>query len=103
MQQINEDSGTTRPVQRRANPLAATSAAAAAGLVRTDSRADILQENTNLAATFIKTLFGVLYEVYSSSAGPSVRHKCLQAILRMVYYAPIDLLRDVLRNHTVSR
>ena len=36
-------------------------------------------------------------------AGPSVRHKCLQAILRMIYYATPDLLRDVLSNITVSR
>ena len=48
-------------------------------------------------------IFPCTSQVYSSSAGPSVRHKCLQAILRMVYYAPNDLLRDVLRNHAVSR
>ena len=34
-----------------------------------------------------------LYEVYSSSAGPSVRVKCLRALLRMVYYASADLLK----------
>ena len=64
MQQINEDTGTARPVQRKANPLAVPSSG---GLVRSDSRADVLQENTDLASGFIKTLFGVLYEVYSSS------------------------------------
>ena len=41
--------------------------AAGPALVKSDSRADVLQENTDLASGFIKTLFGVLYEVYSSS------------------------------------
>ena len=58
-----------------------------AGLVRSDSRADVLQENQELASSFIKTLFGVLYEVYSSSVShkegniysfPSVNHSCMQ-------------------------
>ena len=37
------------------------------GILRMDSRADVLLENSALASAFIKTLFGVLYEVYSSS------------------------------------
>ncbi len=41
--------------------------AAGPGLVKSDSRADVLAENSDLASGFIKTLFGVLYEVYSSS------------------------------------
>jgi len=36
-------------------------------------------------------------------AGPSVRHKCLQAIMRMVYYASADLLQSVLTSSNVSR
>jgi E3 ubiquitin-protein ligase TRIP12 len=104
MQQINEDSGTSRPVQRKANPLAGPVAAGQGNpLLKTDSRADILHENSELSSAFIKVLFGVLYEVYSSSAGPTVRHKCLQALLRMIYYGSADLLRQVLKNINVSR
>jgi len=36
-------------------------------------------------------------------AGPSVRHKCLQAIMRMIYYASADLLQSVLTSSNVSR
>ena len=36
-------------------------------MVKSDSREDILHEDASLATTFIKTLFCVLYEVYSSS------------------------------------
>lgn len=61
------------------------------------------EEDPELAKSFIKTLFGVLYEVYSSSAGPAVRHKCLRAILRIIYFADAELLKDVLKNHAVSR
>lgn len=70
---------------------------------REDARAQLLKEDPELAKCFIKTLFGVLYEVYSSSAGPAVRHKCLRAILRIIYFADAELLKDVLRNHSVSR
>jgi E3 ubiquitin-protein ligase TRIP12 len=105
MQQINEDTGKARPVQRKPNQNAhnATAVPSAPSLVRSDSRADVLAENQHLASSFIKTLFGVLYEVYSSSAGPAVRHKCLQAILRTIYFSSADLLKDVLKNHAVSR
>ncbi|XP_076454353.1 E3 ubiquitin-protein ligase TRIP12-like isoform X2 [Babylonia areolata] len=107
MQQINEDTGTARPVQRKLNPVAGNSQASAAAAAdpdveRCDSRAEILKEDYELASTFIQTLFAVLYEVYSSSAGPNIRHKCLQTILRMIYYASPDLLRQVLKNQPVS-
>jgi len=36
-------------------------------MTKSDSREDILHQDTNLASAFIKTLFGVLYEVYSSA------------------------------------
>ncbi|KAI8044893.1 hypothetical protein M5D96_001068 [Drosophila gunungcola] len=147
MQQINEDTGTTRPVQRRINhnyvaPMSAgqdltttaagsaasggasTSAAAAAAASNNnnnnnnnppgnsgnqvkrrpslDARIACLKEERGLAADFIKHIFNVLYEVYSSSAGPNVRYKCLRALLRMVYYATPELLRQVLKYQLVS-
>uniref|UniRef100_A0A4W6EIS0 E3 ubiquitin-protein ligase n=1 Tax=Lates calcarifer TaxID=8187 RepID=A0A4W6EIS0_LATCA len=99
MQQINEDTGTARGIQRKPNPLANPNTGNA-GLE--DARAQLMKEDPELAKCFIKTLFGVLYEVYSSSAGPAVRHKCLRAILRIIYFADAELLKDVLRNHAVS-
>ncbi|XP_062558407.1 E3 ubiquitin-protein ligase TRIP12 [Armigeres subalbatus] len=141
MQQINEDTGTTRTVQRKINHallaqqqgavVINTGAIAAAGGAGTsnetgepnssgsvgtgcvnlatrppnatrDARIACLKEERGLAAEFIKNLFSVLYEVYSSSAGPSVRYKCLRALLRMVYFANGDLLREVLKNQLVS-
>ena len=41
-------------------------------MTKSDSREDILHEDTNLASAFIKTLFGVLYEVYSSAVSGCV-------------------------------
>lgn len=133
MQQINEDTGTARGIQRKPNPLVSPNSGSAkllevskvecfvgscigkmsnsrspsAGshqeIRREDARANLMKEDPELAKCFIKTLFGVLYEVYSSSAGPAVRHKCLRAILRIIYFADAELLKDVLRNHAVSR
>ncbi|XP_054708683.1 E3 ubiquitin-protein ligase TRIP12-like isoform X2 [Uloborus diversus] len=102
MQQINEDSGTTRPVQRRVNSSSRSVLGSNLNMEHSDSRVDCLQANSDLAASCIKSLFAVLYEVYSSSAGPAVRHKCLRALLRMVYFAPPDLLRQVLKNQAVA-
>uniref|UniRef100_A0A673AQL0 E3 ubiquitin-protein ligase n=1 Tax=Sphaeramia orbicularis TaxID=375764 RepID=A0A673AQL0_9TELE len=102
MQQINEDTGTARGIQRKPNPLANPNTGNSYFPQRKDARAQLMKEDPELAKCFIKTLFGVLYEVYSSSAGPAVRHKCLRAILRIIYFADAELLKDVLRNHAVS-
>ncbi|XDV29522.1 hypothetical protein PO909_032636 [Leuciscus waleckii] len=102
MQQINEDTGTARAIQRKPNPLANPNTGGHLEVRREDARAQLMKEDPELAKCFIKTLFGVLYEVYSSSAGPAVRHKCLRAILRIIFFADADLLKDVLRNHAVS-
>ncbi|CAL8361774.1 unnamed protein product [Merluccius merluccius] len=102
MQQINEDTGTARGIQRKPNPLANPNTGSHQEVRREDARAQLMKDDPELAKCFIKTLFGVLYEVYSSSAGPAVRHKCLRAILRIIYFADADLLKDVLRNHSVS-
>ena len=116
MQQINEETGTTRPVQRKVNnaggssslggpnavPGNASAPGGVDGVKQSDSRIECLQEETELATQFIRSLFSLLYEVYSSSAGPAVRHKCLRALLRMLYYASPELLRDVLKSQSVA-
>ncbi|XP_030237250.1 E3 ubiquitin-protein ligase TRIP12 isoform X8 [Gadus morhua] len=102
IEQINEDTGTARGIQRKPNPLANPNTGSHQEVRREDARAQLMKDDPELAKCFIKTLFGVLYEVYSSSAGPAVRHKCLRAILRIIFFADADLLKDVLRNHSVS-
>jgi E3 ubiquitin-protein ligase TRIP12 len=44
----------------------------------------------------------LLLQVYSTSAGPGVRHSCIQAFLRMVYHSSQELLLQVLSVQTVS-
>ncbi|GAB6020162.1 Ubiquitin-protein ligase [Chamberlinius hualienensis] len=102
MQQINDDTGTTRSVQRKVMHQLGINLSSNSNARNSDSRIDYLQENHELAMSFIRSLFGVLYEVYSSSAGPAVRHKCLRALLRMIYFASPDLLKEVLKNQQVS-
>ncbi|KAI8498816.1 Ubiquitin-protein ligase [Branchiostoma belcheri] len=101
MQQINEDTGTARPVQRRPNQ-GGTNSSVSPDEVKEDARAAVLKEDKELASAFIRSLFGVLYEVYSSSAGPSIKHKSLRAIQRVVYYADAELLKEVLKSYAVS-
>lgn len=109
MQQINEETELSRPVQRKVShqPTQANSSGDSEGggkcpEVNSDPRTDFIQENPAILENFAQALFGVLYEIYSSSAGPSVRHKCLSAFLRIVYYSPDEPLRQLLKCHPVS-
>ncbi|XP_075236613.1 E3 ubiquitin-protein ligase ctrip isoform X2 [Lycorma delicatula] len=106
MQQINEDTGTSRPVQRRVSPPSPNTTAPSKNSNAADSNSNnnslIESEINDVAASFIRSLFSILYEVYSSSAGPAVRCKCLRALLRMVYYASPELLQEVLKTQIVS-
>ncbi|XP_060862971.1 E3 ubiquitin-protein ligase TRIP12 isoform X1 [Metopolophium dirhodum] len=96
MRQINEDTGTTRAIQRKV----LTAPSSYNNNHQTRSTTDIetvvasFGEN-ELAGAFVRLLFSILYEVYNSSAGPLVRYKCLRALLRMVYYSPAELLLKV--------
>lgn len=105
MTQINEDSGSSRPIQRKASVTGGSSSSSSDALSvdSPDPRASFIKMETEAVESFVKSLFAVLYEVYSSSGGPAVRHKCLQALLRIIYFAPSELLQFVLRNQAVSR
>ena len=63
-----------------------------------DARAVCLEADSELSSTLIRSLFSLLYEVYSSSAGPAVRYKCLRALLRMVHFSSPELLQQVLKS-----
>ncbi|XP_025418550.1 E3 ubiquitin-protein ligase TRIP12 [Sipha flava] len=96
MRQINEDTGTTRPIQRKV--LTVPSSFNNNHQTRSTSDVDTVVASfgeNELAGSFVRLLFSILYEVYNSSAGPLVRYKCLRALLRMVYYSPAELLLKV--------
>ena len=61
-----------------------------------------LQEGSDVSSQFTLALFGELNEVHNSSVGPAVRHKCLNGILRMLYYSPPELLNKVIAKFPVS-
>ncbi|KAK8379306.1 hypothetical protein O3P69_019292 [Scylla paramamosain] len=102
MQQIDDNSGTMRAVQRRLVPANLAGSVVLASTQAADARAQCLQEDSDLASTLIRSLFSLLYEVYSSSAGPAVRYKCLRALLRMIQFSSPDLLKQVLKSQSVS-
>ncbi|CAG4963376.1 unnamed protein product [Parnassius apollo] len=103
MQQLNDHTGTARPVQRVAPAPAADAhaqpgPAAAAAAVTQDPRIALVRCSPSL----VRALLAVLHEVYWSSAGPAVRSQALKAILRCVYYADAPLLRQVLKMQVIS-
>jgi E3 ubiquitin-protein ligase TRIP12 len=67
-----------------------------------DVRAELLKDNIELFNSFVQSLFTVLYEVYNTSAGPAVKHRCLQSLLRMIYYSSADLLENILKQQSIS-
>nr|XP_026689713.1 E3 ubiquitin-protein ligase TRIP12 [Ciona intestinalis] len=105
MQQVNEDTGHARAIRRQPekkdnNKLLVKTESDSS---LTDARVSLVKEDSVVISQFVRSLFTLLYEVYGTSAGsPAVRHKCLRAVQRMVYYAEPELLRDVLRNLSVS-
>ncbi|KAL4705000.1 hypothetical protein ACJJTC_009788 [Scirpophaga incertulas] len=99
MQQLNDHTGTARPVQRVPPPCradAAPPAQPAAG--KYYPRIAMMRSNPSLA----RALLSVLHEVYWSSAGPAVRSQALKAILRCVHYADAPMLRQVLKMQVIS-
>jgi len=88
MQQINEDSGTTRSVRRfTINPVKTTSGEGQEEKKQEeDARTLALRADPSLSSGFVHALFGALYEVFNSMAGPAVRNKCLKTILRILYH-----------------
>jgi E3 ubiquitin-protein ligase TRIP12 len=62
----------------------------------------MMKDQADFYNNYIQSLFSVLYEVYNSSAGPAVKHRCLQSLLRMIYFCPSDLLENILKQQSVS-
>jgi len=92
--EIREDCGTARPLKRI---LTSQLTAVQDGEVASD-----VEDRKQMTAKLTKTLFPVLIEIYSASAGPGVRHASLQALLRMVVHTDAELLTEVLNSTFVS-
>ena len=104
MTQVNEETGASRPVQRRTNLTGGKNSSRESDVTdSSDLRAEFLENEPQAVHDFVRSVFPVLFEVYSSSGGPTVKHKCLQALLRIVYFSPSSLLDSVLKNQGVSR
>ncbi len=89
MHEIREDSGTARPIQRKLTSQLQTES-------ESDEEKAKRDEHLELTAGLAKQLLPVLLEVYSTSAGPGVRHNCIQALLRMVHHTPVDVLKETI-------
>ncbi|XP_015911570.1 E3 ubiquitin-protein ligase TRIP12 [Parasteatoda tepidariorum] len=66
-------------------------------------RAEFFDDNVDLVTGSITVLFPVLYEMYCSSAGSAVKNKCIRALLRMIYFAPPEVLKSVLKYQNIAR
>ena len=88
MLQINEETGTARPVTRKliAKTQAQQSSNQESVPVK-DTRMDYMVNNAAMISDFISSLFKIVYEIYNSSAGPSIKHRSLRTLLRMIYFA----------------
>ena len=109
MHEIREDSGTARPIQRKLTSQLQQSSgisnSAVSDLSKSDSNVDKVkehEEHLRLTADLTRLLLPVLLEVYSTSAGPGVRHSCIQAFLRMIYHSSTELLLEVVSVSVVS-
>lgn len=67
-----------------------------------DERKTAIEEEPSLGDTLVKSLLSVMYDVYYSSVGPAVKHKCLCSALKMLYHSKSESLRTVLENIPIS-
>merc|ERR1719367_2060292 len=111
MHEIREDSGTARPIQRKLTSQLQQSSSGISNSAASDiSKAELCmeqakkehEEHLRLTADLTRLLLPVLLEVYSTSAGPGVRHSCIQAFLRMIYHSSTELLLEVVSVSAVS-
>lgn len=86
-QQINEETGTSRSIQRKIINKEELNSTKNGKQSQVDPRIEFFEKETELSTKFIRSIFNIIYEIYNSSAGSSVRHKCLRALLRIIYYA----------------
>ncbi|KAF8778063.1 E3 ubiquitin-protein ligase TRIP12 like protein [Argiope bruennichi] len=94
MEQFDEGTGSSRQLRRHIINSEDQSK---------NARTNFFEKNEDLVISSIKILFPVLFEIYCSSAGSTVKHKCLRAMLRMVYFAPPDVLHQVLKKQAIAR
>ncbi len=83
--EIREDCGTAKPLKRvLTSQLTGSAAAATAAAASTSDDETAVEategavDRTTLTANLTATLFPVLIEIYSASAGPGVKHAALQ-------------------------
>lgn len=101
MQKIYEDTGNSYAIQRKVNTMNNSELVSRANVQNVDPRSSIYTEQ-DLSCSYLKFIFSVLNEVYNNSAGFSVRYKCLNAILRIIYHTPKDLLYSILKDQSMS-
>lgn len=105
MQKIYEDTGNSYAIQRKVNTLSNSELASRPGLSNVqnvDPRSEFIYNEQELSCSYLMFIFSVLNEVYNNSAGFSVRYKCLNAILRIIYHTPKDLLYSILKDQSMS-
>eukprot|EP01018_Ginkgo_biloba_P019051 Gb_20277 [translate_table: standard] len=66
------------------------------------AREKLLRDQPELLAQFGMDLFPVLVQVYGSSVNGPVRHKCLSAISKLMYFSTADMLQSLLRVTNIS-
>lgn len=88
---FREENGTARPIQRKLTSQLQPECDASESEEKLAKR----NKHLELTANVTKELLPILLEVYSTSAGPGVRHSCIQAFLRMVYHSDQELLVQV--------
>lgn len=105
MLQINEESGTARAIFRKVlqpNRPGSNESESAPSSESRDRRLDALNNDKEPYERFVRALFVTLYDVFSSSAGAAIKHRCMRALLRMIYYVDASVLHDLLQNLAIS-
>ena len=103
MVQINRTTRTKRTI-RRAVAGAATKAdgATKASDVAEDPRMVYFTEKPEVLQAFCEPLICILFDLYLSTANPELQRNVMTAVVKMLFHASADMLRDCLRSFAIS-
>ena len=75
---LREENGTARPIQRKLMSQLSAEAGEAGGAVESDEKKAKRARHLELTSELTRDMLPVLLAVYSTSAGPGIRHSCIQ-------------------------
>ena len=102
MVQINRTTRTKRTIRRAVDTATKSDGASKASDVAEDPRMVYFAEKPEVLQAFCEPLICILFDLYLSTANPELQRNVMTAVVKMLFHASADMLRDCLRSFAIS-